>query len=311
VTDLVSSLYVGKVTHKRLRPVEHRLDYQVFSVLIDLDELPALSRRSWLFSHNRWNALSLHDRDYADRSGAPIAPQIRALAAEAGVDLAGGMIRMLCYPRVFGYAFNPLTVYFCEDSAGQLACLVYEVSNTFGDRHSYVLPVEADAAETDSIFQRCDKAMFVSPFNTASGGYTFHVRPPGNRVAIGVMLRDEDGPKLKALFEGGRRPFTTSGLARVLFALPLMTLKVMTAIHVEALRLWLKRLPLLVKPATQRYAASSVSRTGQATALPTTKSTANSAPPATAMTTTNLDGRSVFGFPTVSPHPILDDNRLT
>ncbi len=267
---LASACYVGRVTHKRLRPREHRLGYNVFTLLVALDELPHLPQRSWLFSHNRWNLLSIQDRDFGDRSGCSIAPQITALAAQIGVDLTGGRILMLCYPRVLGFAFNPITVYFCYEASGRLSCLVHEVSNTFGERHSYVLPVAENDGNT--IYQRCDKAMFVSPFNTAQGGYTFHVKPPAERVAVGVLLRDADGPKLKALFEGGRRSFNDAVLARLLMAMPFQTLKVVGGIHWQALKLWWKRLPLLTKPAGRRYAASTPSATSATKSGETTPS---------------------------------------
>ena len=136
-----SALYVGTVVHQRLKPRRHRLSYRVFSMLIDLDELPQLDRSLRLFRYRRWGALSFHDVDHGDGSDRPLRPWVEACLAEAGIDLNGGSILLLCYPRVFGYVFNPITVYFCRNSDGSVAAIMYEVNNTFRQRHCYLIPV--------------------------------------------------------------------------------------------------------------------------------------------------------------------------
>ena len=143
--SLRSTLYAGIVTHRRVRPRPHRLRYRVFWMLLDLDEIGQLPRRLRLFSHNRFNALSFFDTDHGDGSGRPLRDQVEGHLRAAGLATDGGAIRLFCMPRVFGYGFNPLSVYFCYQRDGSLAALLYEVHNTFRERHSYLIPVERDA----------------------------------------------------------------------------------------------------------------------------------------------------------------------
>jgi len=135
-----STLYVGSVMHRRLRPRRHRLRYRVFWMLLDLDEIERLPRVLRLFSHNRFNAVSFHDADHGDGSATPLRAQVERHLAAAGIALGGGAIRLLCMPRILGYGFNPLSVYFCYQRSGLLAAILYEVHNTFGERHSYLIP---------------------------------------------------------------------------------------------------------------------------------------------------------------------------
>ena len=119
------------------------LRYGVFWLLLDLDEIDTLARRLRLFSRNRFNALSFHDRDHGEPGAGALRAQIERHLADAGIDIGGGAIRLLCMPRIFGYAFNPLSVHFCYRRDETLAAILYEVHNTFGERHSYLIPVEA------------------------------------------------------------------------------------------------------------------------------------------------------------------------
>ena len=244
-------LYRGTVTHRRLRPVEHSLRYSVFNVLLDVDRLDSLKNR-WL-SHNRWNLLSVHDRDHGAGTDTPLGPQLREkLRAEPGGPNVT-RIFMFCYPRVLGYVFNPLTVYFCYNTEASLTHLVYEVNNTFGGRKSYVLAVSDGP---DIVSQSCAKALYVSPFNAVEGRYSFHVKPPGNEIAVGVALRSSLGPCMKAYVSGVKVPLTDAGALRMFVAFPLMTVKIISAIHWEAARLWLKGLRLKPRPAASALPAS-------------------------------------------------------
>ena len=243
-----SGLYTGRVTHRRVRPKAHTLGYKVFNLLLDLDEIDGLAGRLRVFSRNRFNLLSFHDRDHGDGSGAPLRGQIEAWLAQAGHDLGGGPIRLLCMPRVLGYGFNPLSVYFCHDAEGRLAVIVYEVSNTFGERHSYLVPVDPQDRESGTIRQSCDKRFYVSPFLDMDLVYQFDIQPPGERVHIAVLVRDEDGPVIATAFVGVRGELSDSALVRTLLALPALTLKVMGAIHWEALRMWLKGMTIKTRP---------------------------------------------------------------
>ncbi len=225
-----SALYEGDVTHTRIFPRRHAFRYRVFSLLLDLDEIDGLSLK--LFARNRAALASFHDADHGD--GRPLKEWATAKLAEVGIE-ADGPIRLLCYPRILGYVFNPLSVWFCHRADGHLAATIYEVHNTFGERHSYVLP----AGET----QACDKAFYVSPFLSQDCRYVFAIVPPGEDVVIAIRESEGGAPVLNAVFSGKHKALTDRALASALVRHPLMTLKVVAAIHFEAFRLWLKRVP--------------------------------------------------------------------
>jgi DUF1365 family protein len=245
MTERNSGLYVGAVTHTRLRPRRHSLRYRLYSLLIDLDELPTLSRELRLFSHNAFNLFSLHDKDYGDGSGAPLRAQVEGHLRAAGLP-SDGPIRLFALPRVLGYAFNPISIFFCHRRDGDLAAILYEVHNTFGERHCYLIPVEP--RPDGSISQGCDKDFHVSPFMDIRMKYQFRVSPPAERVRVGIVGADADGPMIVATQIGDRAPLTDAGLARVFITHPLVTLKVISAIHWEALKLWIKGIGVRTKP---------------------------------------------------------------
>lgn len=227
-----SGIFTGIVVHKRLRPRRHRLSYRVFSLLLDLDELPELSLR-WL-GVNRPGLLSFREADHGD--GGPLRPWVAARLGEAGI-VADGPVRMLCYPRMLGYVFNPLTVYFCHRTDESLAAVIYEVHNTHGERHAYVLP-----AGDGVVRQSCAKAFFVSPFMPMECVYHFTITPPGDSVSVAIVEADGEGTLLTAAFSGTHSPLTDAALLRAVLAHPLMTLKVTAAIHWEAIKLLAKGL---------------------------------------------------------------------
>jgi uncharacterized protein len=233
----ISALYVGTVMHRRLRPRRHQFRYRAFWLLLDLDELAALSSRLRFFSHNRPNLLSLHDTDHGDGTTTPLRLQVERQLATVGVDIEGGTIKLLCMPRTFGHNFNPLSVYFCHDAIGTLAALIYQVHNTFGERHSYVLPVERGA---EAIYQHCEKRLYVSPFLEMNLQYKFRVKPPVEDVTIAIHAQDRAGVVFTGALTGSRQELSDWRLVRVLLRIPLVTIKVIAAIHWEALRLWLK-----------------------------------------------------------------------
>ena len=257
---MTSAFYSGRVMHQRLRPARHRLQYRVFSLLLDIDELPALVKRLRLFSLNRFNVFSLHERDYGAGDGVGLRTYVERQLKEAGLR-TGGAIRLLTMPRIFGYAFNPLSVYFCDRPDGEsgLEAVLYEVHNTFGQRHSYLIHVDDADRTREQIVQDCTKNFYVSPFLGLAMHYRFSVAPPHedrDRLAIGITASDAEGPVLVAHFDAKRKPLTDAALALALFTHPLLTLKVVGAIHWEALRLWLKGVRLQPRPAAPEQAVT-------------------------------------------------------
>ena len=185
-------VYTGNVVHKRIRPRPHALSYRVFSLLLDVDKIDELAGALRTFSRNRFNLLSFHDRDHGSGDGTPAGVQARSVLAKAGIGLEGGRILLLAYPRVLGYVFNPLSVYYAFAAGGELVALIYEVNNTFGERRSYV--VRAGDCQGRVHAQSAKKQMYVSPFASGSGRYGFRVTVPGETLLVGVQLHDEDGP---------------------------------------------------------------------------------------------------------------------
>jgi DUF1365 family protein len=237
------AMFSGTVMHARMKPVAHRFSYKVFNLLVDIDRLDELAKRIRLFSYNRFNLLSIHDRDHGLHQGGSLRAGTDAALAEAGLDLTGGTTLLLCYPRILGYVFNPLSVYYCHDRDGQLRALIYEVRNTFGEMHSYVAPIEEGERRPSGIRQARDKLFYVSPFIDMPMRYHFRLNPPGEQLNVRILETDIDGPLLAATFTGQRRPLTDAGILKACAAVPLLTLKVITTIHFEALRLWLKGAP--------------------------------------------------------------------
>jgi DUF1365 family protein len=237
-------LYNGRVMHKRLRPFVHELDYAVFSLWLDIDALPRLP----VFSHNRFNLYSFYDRDHGPRDGSPLRPWVNKHLAAAGYDdCVGGRVMLLCYPRMWGYVFNPLSVYFCYARDGTLRAILHEVKNTFGDQHGYLLPVTRDA--NGIIRQTCDKVMHVSPFMQMQADYTFTLREPDDALNLHILHAEPDGPILVAHLTGAAKELNTKNLLLNLIRYPFMTVKVILAIHVEAFKLWRKGAPYFKRPA--------------------------------------------------------------
>jgi DUF1365 family protein len=253
--DDAAALYVGNVMHARLKPMSHRFSYKVMSLLIDLDRLDEADRQSRLFGVNRAALYSFHEADHGERDGSPLRSYVQHCAAEHGIDLTGGKVRLLCYPRLLGYTFNPLSVYFCSRADGALAMLIYEVRNTFGDIHSYALPVTPDQISASGVRQEQDKLFYVSPFIDMAMRYHFRIVPPGDGVKLRILESDQDGPLLSATFSGARRRLTSGALLTTFAALPLVTFKIIAAIHWEALRLWLKGARLVPRPTAKDNSA--------------------------------------------------------
>ncbi|MEA2943256.1 MAG: uncharacterized protein QOD09_3785 [Bradyrhizobium sp.] len=253
--DAAAALYFGDVMHARLKPVGHRFSYRVMSMLIDLDRLEEAGRQSPLFAVNRAALYSFNEADHGERDGSSVRAYAQRCAAARGIDLSGGRVLLLCYPRLFGYTFNPLSAYFCYRADGALALIIYEVRNTFGELHCYVLPVQPSEISAAGIRQQQDKLFYVSPFIEMATRYHFRVSPPGESVKLRILETDREGPLLAAAFCGRRRGLTTAALLRCFVSLPLAPFKIVVAIHWQALRLWLKGVRLVPRESVARAEA--------------------------------------------------------
>ena len=253
-----SGIYRGAVVHERLRPRRHRLKYNVFSLLLDLDELESLSSRLKMLSYNRWGLYSIHDKDHGDSKN--LRNWVRQELGENKLSDCCDKVFMLCYPRILGYVFNPLTVYFCYRKNGALGAIIYEVHNTYKERHSYVLAV--GPIQNAIVKQRCAKDFYVSPFIPKNCTYNFKIHEPGDKVRVVIREEDADGLLLVAAFSGSYQPLSDYALVRTALRYPLMTLKVMAAIHVEAFKLFIKKMPYFAHhPIQSKTSSAANSRT--------------------------------------------------
>lgn len=235
-----SCLYVGHVVHRRVAPVKHALKYRVFDLFIDLDDLAGLNAKFRFLGYNKFNLLSIHDRHFGD--GTSIRDYVRGVVASSSKANDVTRIFMLCYPAVLGRIFNPLTTYYCFDHAEKLVLMIYEVSNTFGERHSYVMPIDESGTQNHS------KKFYVSPFNKVEGEYEFTTQAPAASVSLGISLRVNSAPVMQAWFKGEKRALSDWNVLKAFFSFPLQPLKVVTGIHWEALKLWVKGLRLVSRP---------------------------------------------------------------
>ncbi|ESQ75742.1 DUF1365 domain-containing protein [Asticcacaulis sp. AC402] len=249
-----SSLYAGEVVHQRFAPKRHRLSYHIFQVLLDLDRLHDLPR---LMSRNRFNLFGFYDRDHgpdqAESRSAPLNVRMRTMLSERGLYQTDDRLFLMAMPRVLGFVFNPISLYFVVREE-RVTAVIYEVNNTFGDRHSYVLPVHDDARH---IRQHSDKRLHVSPFmDSKDMTYDFDLNAPEERFALSIHLRQGDRDMLFAGFTAKRQSLSDRNLLQLFLAMPLMTLKVVVGIHWEALLIALKGITLKPKPPTARSSIS-------------------------------------------------------
>lgn len=240
-----SAIYEGTTTHVRRKPVHHRLQYGLFSLLIDLDELDDLGSLRF-FSHNRTNLVSFFDEDHGARDGSDLRTWISRELTAAGYQGTPGRIRLLCLPRIIGYEFNPLTVWFIDDAGGNPRWILYEIHNTFGEAHSHLVELEEANGKHRHGFR---KEFFVSPFFDVEGGYRVTISQPDDRMSIAITYEIDDETVFTASLSGRRIPLTSKTLLGAVVRYPLVTFKVMAAIHWEATKLWLKGARYRKRPA--------------------------------------------------------------
>lgn len=243
-----AALYNGEVMHQRMKPFGHRFHYRVFSLMVDLDRLGEADRLSRLFSVNARNLVAFHEKDHSDKGSASLRSYADGLLAEAGLAQPAARILLVCYPRILGYVFNPISVYYAYGADEQLVALIYEVRNTFGERHTYVCPVGIGEMTAGGLRQSCDKLFHVSPFIPMQMRYHFRMLPPGNEIRWRILETDPEGPLLAATFTGRREDMTTATLLSLTARIPFLTLKIVAGIHWEALKLWVKGAKYISRP---------------------------------------------------------------
>ena len=239
-----ASLYVGHTTHSRLGPRPHKFTYGVFELLIDVDRIDEATAGLACLTKGAFGLFSFDERDHGARDGSPLRPWVTQKLTDAKVMASAHTIRLLCFPRVLGFVFNPISIFFIHDADDRLEAVIYEVNNTFGQSHAYVLPATGEGKE----HQEADKRLYVSPFYRVEGGYRFKLTAPSSAFRL-VITKQVDGKvDFTANLIAERRVLTDAALIRLFFGMPLMTLGVVAAIHWEALKLWIKGAPFGARP---------------------------------------------------------------
>lgn len=242
-------IYVGAVSHRRIQPVAHRFSYKIFSLLINIDELPRLANSRRWFSYNRFGLISFQDRDHGPKDGTPLRPWIEEKLRDGGLTFAAGAIRLLCFPRLFGMVFNPLSIWYCYDTDEKLRAVLYEVRNTFGEWRGYLLPVTGNHGPGQTtVRQACDKAFYVSPLMEMDCKYHFTLSEPAEKLTVAIRETRQGERTLLAAQIGNAEACTDRNLRRVFWSHPLMYFKIIGAIHWEALRTFLKGAPFRLNP---------------------------------------------------------------
>ena len=239
-----SCIYIGSVIHKRFKPKKHFFKYNVFSLFLDLDEINELDQKIPFFSYNKFNILSFFDKDHGYRDGSSIKDWLIHVLQKKNISTINIKIKILCYPRIFGYVFNPLSIFFIYDADSNPIAILYEVKNTFGEQHTYVFKIDI---KNKQILNNCKKKFYVSPFMDLESKYFFKVLIPNERLSVIIDQRDKEGKLLFASQDGERVKLSSKNLLKSYLKHPLMTLKIISAIHYEALKLWMKGIKLVKK----------------------------------------------------------------
>ncbi len=237
-----SCIYTGNVIHKRFKPKKHFFKYKVFSLFLDLSEIKLISKENLFFSYNKFNLISFFDKDHGERDDSNLKDWVIKNLKQRDIETNNIKIKLLCYPRILGYVFNPLSIFFIYDKSSSLVAIFYEVKNTFGEQHTYFFKIEKN---TKLVENNCKKKFFVSPFMDLESNYYFKILYPDDTLSIVIDQRDKEGKLLYASQDGKRSTLSTKNLLFSFIKHPLMTLKIISAIHYEALRLWIKGIKLV------------------------------------------------------------------
>jgi DUF1365 family protein len=231
-----ATLYAGRVAHIRHTPFRHRFDYRMWMMAIDLDQIDETAGTSKFFNHNKPGLISIQDKDHGFRDGRPLRAFVEDALAQQNLTAFGARIIFITIPRLLGYAFNPISFYYCYDAQGKLGAVLHQVKNTFGGQIGYLLPVHGDSL----IRQSAPKRMYVSPFFDMRGGYRFALTPPGEKLAVSIQYGDAQQKRMTATMVLTAQPFTDASILRLLAQMPFAPMKVMMAIHWQALKLFLR-----------------------------------------------------------------------
>jgi DUF1365 family protein len=245
-----AALYAGRVAHIRHTPFRHRFDYRIWMLAVELDRLDELAAGSRIFAHNKAGLVSLHDKDHGYRDERSLRLYVEDALAAAGMPEFASRIVFITIPRVLGYAFSPISFYFCYDAAGRLGGVLHQVKNTFGDQVGYVLPVQSAGL----IRQTTQKRMHVSPFFDMQGGYRFALTPPGEQLNVSIQYGNASQKRMTATMMLRSTTFSDASLLRLLLKMPLAPLKVILAIHWQALKLFLAGAKFHKQPAAPHEA---------------------------------------------------------
>ena len=238
-----SFIYTGNVIHKRFKPKIHYFKYKVFSLLVDLSELELLDKSLKIFSYNKFNIVSFYDKDHGERDGSSIKIWVINNLKKNNIDTNNIQIKLLCYPRIFGYVFNPLSVFYVYDNNSNLISILYEVKNTFGEQHTYIFKVE----NNNLLQHNCSKKFHVSPFIEMNCNYFFRILKPSEKISVIIDQYQLNEKILYASQDGKRANFTSNELIKSYLKHPLMTFKIILAIHFEAFKLWAKGIRFIKK----------------------------------------------------------------
>ena len=239
-----SCIYNGNVIHKRFKPKEHFFKYKVFSLFLDLSELNELDDKLNFFSLNKFNLISFYEVDHGNRDGSSLLDWVKNNLSNNNVSTVNIRVKLLCYPRILGYVFNPLSVFFVYDQNENLISILYEVKNTFGEQHTYFFKVEN---QNKLIQNNCSKKFHVSPFIEMNCNYFFKILNPAQKLSVIIDQYDQKGKILFASQDGERSDLTSKNLMKSYLKHPLMTFKIISAIHFEAFKLWMKGIKFIKK----------------------------------------------------------------